>query len=178
MGRLDAYAEDTLFDDEACAKRIAYRISNFKEHYDLKTVLLNAADLIEYLNRVRNDNASITDAYLESSSYSAFTDISMSDQAIIKLQQNSMSGPWLDASVRFPKGTTCNGIIVNRHDIHGLFVEIDNASVTGLLHKSRLPTGYEFNDRFLPGETIVIKIRDIDPVRQKIALEFVPELLL
>ena len=117
-------------------------------------------------------------SYLESSSYAAFTDISAADQAIARLRQNTSSGPWVDASSRFPTGATCNGVIINRHDQHGLFVEVEKSSVTGLIHKSRLPDDYLSNDRFLAGEAVVIKIRDLDPIRQKLSLEYVPSSLL
>jgi hypothetical protein len=165
---LAAVAEDTVFDDEVCAKRIATRISDFKKQYELPTALSNAVDLVGYLNMVRENNTSITASYLNSSSYADLTDITAADRAITKLRQKS--GPWIDASLRFPIDSTCNGIIIKRSDRFGLLVEIEK-DVAGILHKSKLPLDYLSDDLFLVGKSIVVKILYFDPINMKLHLE-------
>lgn len=151
---LAAAAEDTLFDDEGVALRIARRIS-----------------------QIRQVQIELTDTYMDTSAYKIFTNIDEADQAIARLQNNVISGPWIEASSKLLAGAEADGIIVNQKD-YGIFVEITDFSVTGLIHKSRLPRNFETNEIFLPGETIKVKIRDLDPIRQRMGLEYVPDSLL
>lgn len=171
---LAAAAEDTLFDDEELALRIARRISQIKDQYEVSTVLSNASDLVQYLNRIRMSQISIIDTYMDNSAYKTFTNINEADQAIARLQNNFVSGPWIEASSKLLVGVEADGVIINRKDF-GIFVEITDFNVTGLLHKSRLPRNFESNEIFFPGETIRIKIRDLDPIRQRIGLDYVPD---
>jgi S1 RNA binding domain/Type I restriction enzyme R protein N terminus (HSDR_N) len=173
---LAAAAEDTAIDDEQLAKSIANRISTLNLHYDVATVLRNAEEIVEHLCKVSRDKAKMLEAVFESNEYSSLTDLSGAQSAIRKLKLNLVSGPWAEAESKCPTGAELNGAIVNRQ-VYGIFVELDDVNVTGLVHKSRLPNDFQINSRFLPGEQIRVKVRALDPIRQRMELEFVGDAL-
>ena len=174
---LAAAAEDTVFDNEEAVRKIADRISVLSKHYEVGTVVANATDLVQYLNRIRRDSALMPEAYLEESSYGELTDLADAEGAIERLTRSVVTGPWLEASRRFQPGSESDGVIVNRQS-YGLFVELKDANVTGLLHQSRLPRDFFSSDRFLPGEDIRVRICEVDPIRQRMELDFVSDSLL
>lgn len=174
---LAATAEDTVFDNEEVARRIADRISALNKHYEIGTVIANATDLIQYLNGMRRNLAMMPSAYLEISTYEELTDLTAAEDAIDRLKQNIVTGPWLEASNRLKPGSEWDGVIVNRK-LYGLFVELKEVSVTGLLHKSRLPKDFQNADHFLPGEGIRVSICTVNPIDRRIELAFVPDSLL
>jgi hypothetical protein len=99
---LAAAAEDTVFDNEEIARKIANRISELNKHYEIGSVVENATDLVQYLNRIRQNSALNSEAYLETSNYSELTDLANAEGAINRLKQNVVTGPWLEASTRLP----------------------------------------------------------------------------
>lgn len=173
---LAAVAEDTSFDDEAVALQIAKRISQLREQYDVSTVISNATDLVQYLNRVRNVQIDLIGTYLERNDYESLTNLSDADSAIARLQSNWISGPWIDASAKLQSGVEADGVIVNVRE-YGIFVELKEFGVTGLIHKSRLPYKFETKTIFTSGEEIRVKVFDIDPIKQRLGLSYVPDAL-
>lgn len=173
---LAAVSEDTLFDNEVIAQQIVKRISQLREQYDVSTVLSNASDLVQYLNRVRNTQIELISSYLERSDYKSLSNLSDADNAIARLQSSFISGPWVDASTKLQSGVEADGVIVNVKE-YGIFVELKEFGVTGLIHKSKLPHKFETNTIFTPGEEIRAKVIDIDPIKQRLGLSYVPDAL-
>lgn len=173
---LAATAEDTSFDNEVVAQQIAKRISHLREQYEVSTVLSNASDLIQYLNRVRKSQLECIGSYLERSDYESLTNISDADNSVKRLQDNCISGPWIDISEKLQPGLEVTGIVVNTKD-YGVFVELKEFGVTGLIHKSKLPHRFETNPIFAPGEDTRVKVIDIDPIRQRLGLSYIADAL-
>jgi hypothetical protein len=169
---LAAAAEDTVFDDEEVARRIADRIMSMSRHYEVATVIANASDLVKYLKRIRQERGALSEGFLERSDYGPLTDVGNSEVAIDRLRRSVVTGPWADAIKRFEIGSQVEGRIVNRLP-YGLLVELEGGDdIVGLVHQSRLPRDFASDDRFLAGEQIRVGIRDMDAIRQRVDLEF------
>jgi small subunit ribosomal protein S1 len=63
------------------------------------------------------------------------------------------------------------GTVTNVREF-GVFVELE-PGVTGLIPASRLPSHFEKLDDFDPGEKVVVKPQNIDPIKARMGLQFV-----
>jgi len=166
-----AIAEDTWFNNDLSAKRIAERIGDLAKQYNHDTVLFNARDVVGYLEQQRDNAIKRAAAVFEGKQLERLTDLSSARRGIEKLQRTLTVGAWVEVFDRYPPGTIAKGHIVNA-EAYGLFVEV-YPGITGLLHSSKLPRSYRTNDKFGIGEDIDVKILSTDPPKRRMELTYV-----
>ena len=166
-----AVAEDTWFESESTARRVAERIKNLEDHYHPNTAIANARDVLDFMKVVRDRDGNSSKAILERSDYDDLTDLSDSETSVARLERSLTPPVWVDVVTRYPIGTEVIGTVVNVKSF-GVFVELE-PGVTGLIHVSRLPTHFEGLDEFSFGERVVVNILAIDSLKQRIDMAFV-----
>jgi hypothetical protein len=169
---LAAVAEDTAFSDEALTERVAARITQLEKQYEMQTALANARELVQYLDMVRSQESAAAATFLEHSAFDALTDLSAAKAAVQKLEQNLITGGWVDSEVRYPVGQEVKGVIATVKN-YGLFVDLE-PGVSGLVHKSKnLPHSFETDENLMAGERIRVRVLRVDPVAHKVELAYV-----
>lgn len=167
---LATIAEDTWFDNISIAKRISERIQRIEKHYHRYTQLDNARDIVNYLEGKQKISQELIGSFVAlDAGITSLWSLEKAKKAVSEIENSAKHDEWFDLDKQYPKGTTTQGKVVNRTEKHGLFVEI-NSSITGLIHKSKLPENYLKDPSFIPGETIECKVTNVDTVNKKISL--------
>jgi hypothetical protein len=168
LNYLAAVAEDTWFPKGDTAEAIADRIKTLDGQFSEETIVRNSRDLLSLLSQERSDALSAGSSMLQGGEYESLTDVS---EASSNLDRRSQLNPWLEARDRYKGGSTVQGTIVNLQP-YGIFVELE-PGVTGLVHVSKLPTGFMRQNRLGVGDKVVARILDIDTVKRRISLRYV-----
>jgi hypothetical protein len=166
-----AIAEDTWFDNDLSAKKIAERIGDIARQYDQDTVLYNARDTLSFLEQQRSDAIKRAAAVVEGKQFERLSDLSIARLGIERLQRSLTLGAWVEVFDKYPPGLIVKGRIVNAEP-YGLFVEV-HPGITGLVHMSKLPRGYKNDDKFSIDEEIDVKILSTDPPKRRMELAYV-----
>jgi hypothetical protein len=165
-----AVAEDTWFSNERIAKAIADRIQTIRDQASPENIVLNAEDLLKYLEAERGVGQLVSGSIVAQNNYLTLTDISDATNAVDKLRNSFDEGGWLDFQRRHPRGTLCFATIVNiRH--FGVFAEVE-PGFSGLIHTSKLPWNFHECDKFGLGEAIPVEIIQVMAAKRKIKLAY------
>ncbi|CAG1004330.1 30S ribosomal protein S1 [Methylophilaceae bacterium] len=172
---LGAVAEDTYFDDENIARSIARRIGDPSKHYTRRTSLQNAKDLVTYLEKMRSEQGALSERFLEISTFNSLTDLTICHEVIESSERASLTGPWVDAVDKYPIGSQAEGIVINTVPF-GAFIELQ-PGLTGLLHRAQYPNSGGNGWNPMVGDRLIVKIHDIDNIKQRITFNFVNPLI-
>jgi hypothetical protein len=168
---LAALAEDTLFSDEATARKIAHRIVDLEHQYDAHTAYENAKDLVSYLHSERQRQSHLSEVFLNRSEFMELTRIDEMDHALQSFIANSAPPIWQQVEDLYPIGSIHTGRIRNIHYKFGVFVTL-HQEVTGLIHKSKLKNLSAEKSNLREGDEISVKVESTNILRQKIELSF------
>ncbi|HEY4379801.1 MAG TPA: S1 RNA-binding domain-containing protein [Acidobacteriaceae bacterium] len=168
---LAAVAEDTWFEDEGAAKRVADRINRLEKQFDVGNTIANAREVLTALESARNRDLNAVLAVVESSSFEDLTDLSAIRHGLDTYEVSLTARPWQTAPQKYQLGADVVGTVTVVREF-GVFVELE-PGVAGLIPASRLPKRFEILDHFHPGEKVVVKPLNIDPIRTRMGLQFV-----
>ena len=168
---LAAIAEDSWFETESVAQRIADRIGDTKKHYTSNTVLENAEEILDELDTHRENEISAYRAIFDDDEFERLTDLSAARSKLSRFENEIVSGVWKGANKRFPVGSV--------HEAHarniatfGVFVELE-PGLNGLIHSSKLPMDFRVNDAFRRGEKILVSVLNVDRTEQRLELDWI-----
>lgn len=165
---LSAVAEDTYYDDESVAQRIARRIGKSDEDNSLSAKYKNAQDAVEYLDHHNSRTYIEPNLYLENPDKGHLTDMAASVRAIEEMRETIVkNNPWFEISSRIEKGEVVEGVVSTNHPKHGLFVSVEKG-VDGLVHKSKLK---EEEHRIEEGQKVNVKVLYVDEESKRIGLK-------
>lgn len=170
---LAAVAEDTWFESEQAARKISDRIVSLGNQYQSSTALYNARDIVEFLRRMRERGAAASKAILERSEFEGLTDLSDAIKEVEQQEKAMTPAGWSEVAKRFPVGSLQKGIVVNIKN-YGIFVEIE-PGITGLIHRSHLPNGFQGFDIFALGESVKARVLSIESAKRRMEMAFVSE---
>lgn len=165
---LAAIAEDTWFDQKEVAEGIADRIKHASRHYQPRTALYNASDLVAMLSRVRGIDIAAIGAAFDASDFERLTEMGNAERSVEQFERSIVPAPWVGVPKRFPLGSRHQGRIANIRGF-GIFVDLE-PGVTGLIHSSRLPSHFETSGAFVIGDSLSVQITDLDHVRARLGL--------
>jgi hypothetical protein len=138
---LAACAEDIWFDKLEIAQRISGRIGRHGAHghYMLKTTLLNANELINYLLAAEAEDPTRTAGYLNSAPDELKPLLSaIHESVLIERREQGYGKNWDGAAARYRKGQSFEGIVATIKDF-GILVELE-PGVVGLVSKAAIQT--------------------------------------
>jgi small subunit ribosomal protein S1 len=81
--------------------------------------------------------------------------------------------PWMKAEEALSEGQLVSGVVTNVVDF-GAFVALDGFQIEGLVHVSELsdPPPSDPSNLVREGDRLVLRVLNIDPIRQRIALSW------
>ncbi len=168
---LAAVAEDTWFDVETPAKRIAQRITDIDKQYTLEIAIANARDVLYFLTNTKNEQAASINAIIDNSTFEQLTDLGDIAASIDAFEQSLVSPQWTAVSKRFPPQIKVHGTVMNVLDF-GVFVEVE-VGISGLIPARRLPIGFRRMDQFSPGERIVVEVVSVQAFQRRMDLKYI-----
>jgi hypothetical protein len=160
---LAAVAEDTWFTDRLQAERVAQRIRDIHSYLTLRSVTENAEELVDHLERARNDLTPPNGSFMQDDLGNRLTDLSLAKDSVNRMVRSQSADPWFDILKRFPRGSRYKGLIVNVVD-YGCFVELEDG-VVGLIHRTKLE-GFEPSSE----DSVEVEILYVDHVQQRIGM--------
>ena len=164
-----AVAEETWFDDQEMAKRIAEMIGDKKSHYSIQVALKNAELLTEYLQEKLEASFPQPTVYLSDSDWNILTSIDKATEMVkLKIKKQEERDPWFNLEKRYSIGQVAEGIVDGSKEGIGVFVKIE-PEVVGLVHHSKLSNS-NYIQSVKKGETISVIIDEIKETRRRIAL--------
>lgn len=163
---LASVAEDTFFSDRNQAERIATRIKDQGRHLHIQTAVDNATEVIEYLQRVRQQLTPPNGSFLADDRLSFLTDISVAEGALSSVRHSFSLDAWFDADKRWPRKSTTTATVVNVVPF-GCFAELPDG-LHGLIHNSKL-RGLAVS----VGDRVMVEILWVDVIQKKISLALV-----
>lgn len=169
---LAAIAEDTLFSDEALARRISERMGSVQSQYNKEMVSSNAKELVEYLEKHRKNISGFSGEFITGDEYNALTDISPAVEVVKQFNEKLRDPVWADFESKYSSGDVVSGVVNGRVAKYGIFVNIDGSDkIKGLIHKSKLPVDFMTRTDFAAGKVLSVRIEnDFNAVEQKISL--------
>lgn len=168
---LAAVAEDTFFYDEEQAERVVQRIKSLEQQFSVDVAIANARDVLKFLSEERTKQITSRRTIIEHSAHEQLTDLSEAADSIANFESSLTSPPWASIIARFPINSNVAGTVVNVKE-YGVLVEIE-PGITGLIHSSRLPHGFQNLDHFSLGERVIVAILDVNGIRRRISMAFV-----
>jgi len=168
---LAAVAEDTWFDTETVAAAIAERIKHPIQHYQARTALLNASDVLDYLIRMRALDADAYNSIYEDKEYEKYVDLTNSSRSVERLEKSIVSPNWVGMQRRYPVGCEAQGQIVNVKNF-GIFVQLEE-NIDGLIHSSVLPPGFASDPSLARGNSVAVRVLELDQFEGRISLGLV-----
>jgi predicted RNA-binding protein with RPS1 domain len=168
---LAAVAEDTWFDDENSAKRVAERIKQLEKQFDIGNTIANAREVLTALESARKRDLSAVLSIVENSTFENLTDLSAIKRGLDVYEISLTARPWQTVPQKYHIDVELVGTVTNVREF-GVFVELE-PGVTGLIPASRLPPHFDKMEDFDPGEKIIVKPMNIDPIRARMGLRFV-----
>ena len=165
---LAAIAEDTWFDSEASANAIAERIKYAARHYQPRTALANAGDVLNLISRMREDNLASVEASFTNTDFGKFTDLGPAFRSLTNFEKSVLPAPWVGAMRTYAPGQVHQGQIVNVKNF-GIFVDLQ-PGLTGLIHATQLPNAYGKEPSLAVGEWVQVRIETIDDAKLRIGL--------
>jgi hypothetical protein len=157
---LGACAEDVFLGDQESARRISYRIGGpIDRHYSKKTLVDNAADLVNYLEKQIKQPFRQPDVALDGVDAVTLSAIEDSFRVVqLHCEKIGHGLVWKDAESRYPIGKVLQANI-DGVGTPGIFVEIEPGLV-GLVPARGLPVS--FRRDFAAGNTITVEVVHID----------------
>lgn len=168
---LAAMAEDTWFEDENAAKRVADRIRKLEQQFDVANTIANAREVLTALEAARSGTSEAVLSIVENSSFDSLSDLSAIRAGLDSYEVSLTSRPWQNAAHKYPIGAEVLGTITNVREF-GVFVELE-PGLTGLIPAFRLPANFRNLDPFDAGEKIVVKPQSMDPLKARMSLVFI-----
>jgi hypothetical protein len=168
---LGAIAEDSWFENESVAQRIADRIGDTRKHYTNNTVLENAEDIIAELEMHRLREVEAYRAIFDNNDLERLIDLSGARSKLSRFEAEIASGVWKGANKRFPVGSVHERPVTNTVAF-GVFVELE-PGLDGLIHSSKLPVDFKTNDAFRRGQMVLVSILSIDRVARRLELALI-----
>jgi transcriptional accessory protein Tex/SPT6 len=168
---LAAIAEDSWFENEQKAKRIADRIGDTRSHYGTGTVLDNAEDMLEELEMHRVKELAAYRAIFDDHELAELIDLSGSRSKLLRFEAEIAGGAWIGANKRFPVGSVHYKNITNNAPF-GVFIGLE-PNLDGLVHSSRLPADFRTNDVFQRGGKVRVSVLNVDRVERRVELDWV-----
>lgn len=168
---LAGVSEDIIFTDKALAQNILQKISQpLSDHYAKETVYENAKTLVGFLEAKLDEVKANVSSFNESEYFNELCDISLAQEGITSFEVNILDSQWVHIGKKAKEKASLAGVITN-HDIrYGLFVELEDLNITGLVHKSVLPHDYLTLEKFQKEEKINVVIDTVDPIRKRVSL--------
>jgi S1 RNA binding domain len=167
---LAAIAEDSWFEKEGVAQRIANRIGDTRRHYTNNTVLENAEDLLDELEMHRSNEVEAYKAIFDNDDLERLTDLSVARSKLSRYEAEIVGGVWRGANKRFPIGSVHERLVTNATTF-GVFVQLE-PGLDGLIHSSKLPMDFRTNDAFQRGRKVLIAILNVDRVEGRAELDW------
>jgi hypothetical protein len=168
---LAAIAEDSWFEKESVAQRIANRIGDTKKHYTNNTVLENAEDILDELEMHRSKEVAAYKAIFDNDDLERLTDLSVARSKLSRFEAEIASGVWRGANKRFPIGSVHERPVTNTAPF-GVFVEIE-PGLDGLIHSSKLPMNFRTNDALRRGQKVHVSILNVDRIERRVELDWI-----
>lgn len=165
---LGAIAEDTYFPDHL-ARNVAGRISDPHRHYTKRTFVANAADLVAYLQEVREKEAAQTTLFLDTDPFWELTDIDTAISAV-KSPDDEDSEQWQSIRARYHRDSIVLGTVVNVTS-DGAFVELE-PGLTSLLHRTQFPEITSGGWIPMTGDHVQVKIFNVDNIKKRVRIDF------
>ncbi|SFN45012.1 Type I restriction enzyme R protein N terminus (HSDR_N) [Nitrosospira briensis] len=170
---LAAIAEDTYFDNEATARKIADTLRKSDRQLKRKDVLYNASILVEFLLRERERRNNLVGIISANIGFESLTDLTDSERALKESRELVLGPQWEKVGSKYQVGSSHKGIIVNPHVSHGLFVELE-AGITGLIPKRSLQnTMFATDYRFLTELAVEVVILVNEPLKCTLILKLI-----
>lgn len=170
---LAAIAEDTHFSDEGLARRISERMGSVQHQYNKEMVSSNAKEFVDYLESHRSNIADFSSEFISGDEYQILTDISEAIKAVEHFADKLRDPDWAVFERQFSSGDVIEGVINGAPEKYGVFV-ILSGKITGLVHRSKLPSDFHLKSEFRKGNKILVRIEnDFNSVEQKISLSLV-----
>ncbi|RUV39557.1 S1 RNA-binding domain-containing protein [Mesorhizobium sp. M7A.F.Ca.MR.148.00.0.0] len=170
---LAAIAEDSWFEKESVASRIANRIGDTKQHYTSATVLENAEDLLEELEMHRSKEVAAYRSIFDNDDLAKLIDLSAARSKLSRFEAEIAANGWAGANKRFPVGSAHHRSVANTAAF-GVFVQLE-PGLDGLVHSSKLPMDFRTNSAFQRGQKVHVSILHVDRVEGRAELELVRE---
>jgi cold shock CspA family protein len=165
---LSACSEDTWFEEQERADRIAKRITS-ESHRSAMTAIENSRDLLEYLSGYRK-RFFISNPVEFLSKASPLPDwIQFSSEAVDAAGRKLGIVPVSEIESEFPSGMVCSGRVVSVQQ-YGVFVELDSdSSVSGFAHVS----AFKSDDlaSLKKGDRLSFKVQGLSQKHQRLTLE-------
>jgi hypothetical protein len=168
---LAAIAEDSWFEKEVKAQRIADRIGDTRKHYNTSTVLDNAEDILEELEMHRMKELAAYRSIFDDDELSKLTDLSVARSKLRRFEAEVATGAWIGANKRFPIGSIHDKHVANTATF-GVFVELE-PNLDGLIHSSKLPADFRTNAFFRRGEKVRVSVLSVDRVEKRLELDWI-----
>ncbi|WP_421418255.1 S1 RNA-binding domain-containing protein [Agrobacterium tumefaciens] len=165
---LAAIAEDTWFKDQASAEAIAERMKNSAQHYSPRTVLQNARACLNELIHVREYENRAYCAVFEDKRFDNMTDLTKAVTTVGAFERSLITGPWVEADIRYPPNSIHEGRIVN-HTNYGVFVDLEQG-ITGLIHSSNISDDHHGAPEYSIDNNIRVRVLDIDHLSRRMSL--------
>lgn len=168
---LAAIAEDSWYRTESRAQGIAQRITDTRTHYTNATVLDNAEEALEELEFHQAREIAAYRAIFSNDDLGGLIDLSKARSRLARFEGEVASGSWIGANKRFPIGLVLQSKISGLAPF-GVFVELER-DLNGLVHSSKLPSNFADDVRLKRGETIEVKVLNVNRVERRVELEWV-----
>ncbi|TBM18741.1 type I restriction enzyme HsdR N-terminal domain-containing protein [Hafnia alvei] len=170
---LAALAEDTLFPTESIARKVSDRMGSVQNQYNKEMVSANAKELVDFLESQRKTIAGFSSEFIAGDDYYELTDIKPAIDAVKSFEQKIRDPEWSEFESKFQSGDILKGTVRNCDYKYGVFVSL-TGKITGLIHKSKLPVGFNRMNDYSRGRTLLVRIEnDFNAVEQKISLSCV-----
>ncbi|MEW0721880.1 S1 RNA-binding domain-containing protein [Escherichia coli] len=172
---LAALAEDTLFPTEQIARRVSERMGSVQNQYNKEMVSANAKELVDFLVNQRETIASFSGEFISGDEYHGLTDIQPAIDAVKSFAEKIRDPEWAEFEARYQSGDILEGTVRNCDHRYGVFVNF-TGKITGLIHKSKLPAGFNRMNEYSKGKVLWVRIEnDFNAVEQKISLSLVDQ---
>jgi len=151
---LSSCSEDVYYNDEELVTSIAHRIAGLADfsHFSLSTTLANAESLLAYLGAINNLQFQFNGKFIDDGVFNELLEFEKLNQSIkdFKIRNH------IDHHKEIPFNTRVKGRIVNIAE-YGLIFELDDTSLTGLLHVSNMS---KQPDEFAIGDELELIVKD------------------
>jgi hypothetical protein len=165
-----AVAEDIYFSNKSTATVIADRMSDAKYHYALGTAWMNASDTLDFVESVQK-LATGNSAFLERNSFNALTDLSSARAGVEASAATLGLGGWVTAAKKYLPGQELT-VSIARMLPFGFFVDIE-PTVSGMLHKTKLPRGVWESVSMKEGTRVRIRVVSVETAARKVHIEWI-----
>jgi hypothetical protein len=168
-----ACAEDVWYSRQETANRVSTRLTRKgrEGHYSSKTTLVNAMDLIQYMDSYISSDANSADQFLDLPN-SQMDELFNAAKATIQSTMKNMgiSSAWHGAGKRYVKGSTYAGVIKSVKEF-GLFVELE-PGIDGLVPKIAIDR-WSGKVLLTQGTQVLVRVFSIEESDFRISLDLV-----